>query len=205
MSHQYHPPNAVRPLKGLRSTLLSAAVALSVLALTANSAYACANSSVVARAGATFIKAARSQSTAAFSAALNRYVDLGAVSMLALGKHRNAASAAQRKQITRLTGPYIARNLAQFSAKFKAQSLKIVRCRGSIVETKLLRLNAGVPQTLLWRIRRGKIADLNVQNIWLAHLLKSNYQSIIRKGGGNVSALIAKLGGARKRVAGTSK
>ena len=192
-------------LQNPRSTLLSFPIALSVLITATGEASACANSGVVARAGATFIKAARSQSSAAFSYALNRYVDLGRVSMLALGKHRNKATSVQRAQIKRLTGRYVARNLAQFSGKFKAQSLKVVRCRGSIVETKLLRLNGGVPQKLLWRVRGGKITDLNVQNVWLAQLLKSNYQSIIRSGRGDVSALIVKLGGSRNRAAGTSK
>ncbi len=186
-----------------RPAMLSVPIALAVLITIPDAVSACANSSVVARAGATFIKAARSRSTAAFSSALNRYVDLGRVSMIALGKHRNKTTGSQRAQIKSLTGKYVARNLAQFSGKFRAQSLKVVRCRGAIVETKLLRLNGGVPQKLLWKVRGGKIADLNIQNIWLAQLLKSNYQSIIRKGGGNVNALIVKLGGSRKRTAGT--
>lgn len=203
MQSQFH---SIGPKpRSVHSTLLSAAIALSVLLAAPVGASACANSGVVARAGATFIKAARSRSTSAFSSALNRYVDLNRVSMLALGKHRARASDPQKKQITRLTSGYVARNLAQFSGKFKAQSIKVVRCRGSIVETKLLRLNGGVPQKLLWRVRGGKITDLNVQNVWLAQLLKSNYQSIIRKGGGDVNVLIAKLGGTRARATGTNK
>ncbi len=187
------------------SALFILPLAVGVVITAPNTASACANSGVVARAGATFIKAARSRSTAAFSSALNRYVDIGKVSMVALGRHRNKATSSQRGQIKRLTGRYVARNLAQFSGKFKAQSLKVVRCKGSIVETKLQRLNGGVPQKLLWRVRGGKITDLNVQNIWLAQLLKSNYQSIIRKGGGDVNFLIAKLGGGKARSTGTNK
>ena len=186
-------------------TLFCVPLALAIVTTASPPASACANSGVVARAGATFIKAARAQSTAAFSSALTRYVDLGRVSMLALGKHRNKVTGAQRNQIRTLTGRYVARNLVQFSGKFKAQSLKVVRCRGSIVETKLMRLNSGVPQKLLWRVRGGKITDVNVQNIWLAQLLKSNYQSLIRKGGGDVNYLIAKLGGGTARATGTSK
>ena len=192
-------------LRGVHSLLLSTAIVFSVLLAAPVSVSACANSGVVARAGATFIKAARSRSTSAFSSALSRYVDLNRVSMLALGKHRAKASGPQKKQITRLTSGYVARNLAQFSGKFRAQSIKVVRCRGSVVETKLLRLNGGVPQKLLWRVRGGKITDLNIQNVWLAQLLKSNYQSIIRKGGGDVKVLIAKLGGTRVSSTGTNK
>ncbi len=203
MQYQSHAEG--HNLRGVRSSLVSTAIVFSVLLAAPVSASACANSGVVARAGATFIKAARSRSTSAFSSALNRYVDLNRVSMLALGKHRAKASGPQRKQITRLTSRYVARNLVQFSGKFKAQSIKVVRCRGSIVETKLLRLNGGVPQKLLWRVKGGKVTDLNVQNVWLAQLLKSNYQSIIRQGGGNVNALIAKLGGTRVSSTGTNK
>ena len=192
---------------GPRGLMARAVIGLGLSMSAPHTAEACSNSALISKAGASFLSAARARSASAFSSALNRYVDIGSVAALALGKHRKRASAAQRKQITRLTGGYIARNLAQFSGKFKARSLKIVRCKGSTVETRLVRLNGGVPQRLLWRVSRGKITDVNVQNIWLGQLLKSNYHSIIRRGGGDVNALIAKLGGSRVRTAknGTSK
>ncbi len=186
-----------------RPYFLALGVAASVLLLSAPSAEAgrCANDGLVSRAGSAFIKAARSRSSAAFARALRSYADLRGISVYALGKHRRSLPRGQRNRFARLTGTYLARKLAGYSGRFQATSLQIVRCRGAIVETRLLQSGGRPARKVSWRIARGRVADVKVQNIWLAQLLRSNYASIIRKGDGDIDVLLAVLAGNRGRVA----
>jgi ABC-type transporter MlaC component len=162
-----------------------------------NPAYAgtCAAGSLAERAGTAFVKAARSRSSSAFAGALRTHVDMRSVSLFALGRYRKQLPKAREGEFVNLTSSYVARTLASFSAKFRAESIKALRCRGRTVESQLIRLGGGVPQKVLWKIKSGKVRDVNIQNVWLAQLLRSNYSDLLKKNGGNIDGLIAQLGG----------
>lgn len=184
----------------LRVAVLGIAAGLLLLSATSAQAGPCANTGLVSRAGTAFIKAAKSRSSAAFARALRSYTDLRRISLYALGKHRKSLPRGQRNRFVRLTGAYLARKLAGYSGRFQATSLQIVRCRGAVVETRLLQSGGRPARKVSWRIARGRVADVKVQNIWLAQLLRSNYASIIRKGDGDIGVLLAVLAGGRGRV-----
>jgi len=75
------------------------------------------------------------------------------------------------------------------------------------VTSRLVR-NSGRAQPVVWKVRRAgggyKVVDLQVQNVWLGPLMRSTFANVIKKGGGNINALYAYLGVAR-RTTGTSK
>jgi hypothetical protein len=37
------------------------------------------------------------------------------------------------------------------------------------------------------------VIDVNVRNMWLSHVLRDNYTSVIRRGGGSIEALFHDL------------
>lgn len=155
----------------------------------------CAAGNVALQAGKAFVSAARSRSPARFASALNRYTNMHRISLFALGKYRSKLGKGNERQFVSLTSRYVARTLADFSAKFRANTVEILRCRGATVESQLTQLGGRPPQKVLWKISGGKVSDVNVQNVWLAQLLRSNFNSVLRKGGGNINVLLAHLGG----------
>ncbi|MGI9462760.1 MAG: ABC transporter substrate-binding protein [Aestuariivirgaceae bacterium] len=161
----------------------------------------CAAGALAEKAGTAFVSAAKSRSSSAFAGALRKHVDMRSVALFALGKYRKKLPKGNEREFVKLTSTYVARTLTDFSKKFRASSVEAVRCRGTTIESKLNQLGGRPPQKVLWRIKGGRVSDVNVQNVWLAQLLRSNYASVIKKGGGKISALFSHLGAARGTVA----
>ena len=157
----------------------------------------CPAGSVALKAGNAFVEAARNRSSAQFASALQRHTDMRRIALFALGKYRRQLGNNREREFVKLTSRYVANTLASFSKKFRASSVEVVRCRGATVESKLNQLGGRPPQKVLWKIKGSKISDVNVQNVWLAQLLRSNYTSVIQKGGGKVDVLLAQLGASR--------
>ena len=124
-----------------------------------------------------------------------------AIALFALGKHRKRLPKASEKQYIKLTSRYVSKTLASFSKKFRASSVEAVRCRGKTVESRLNQLGGRPPQKLIFRIKGNKVSDVNVQNVWLAQLLRSNFSSILKKGGNKMSVLFSHLGARASSVA----
>ncbi len=188
------------PRRILPITAVALMLAVTVPWSTAEAA-PCAAGALAERAGKAFVTAAKSRSSSAFAGALRKHVDMRSVSLFALGKYRKKLPKASEREFVQLTSRYIARTLTDFSRKFRASSVEAVRCRGGTVESKLNQLGGRPPQKVLWRIKGGKVRDVNVQNVWLAQLLRSNYASVIKKGGGRISALFSHLGARSGTVA----
>ncbi len=190
------------PRKRVPGLVLASGLALAVMVpATAERAQACAAGNLAKQAGTAFVSAARSRSPSAFAGALRSHTDLRSISLFALGKYRKRLPKANEGQFVNLTSSYVARTLADFSKKFRAESIEVVRCKGSTVVTKLRQLGGRPAQQVLWRIKGGKIRDVNVQNVWLAQLLRTNFTSVIKKGGGNIGVLFSHLGGRAEVVA----
>ncbi|NNE20992.1 MAG: ABC transporter substrate-binding protein [Rhizobiales bacterium] len=161
----------------------------------------CPAGAVAERAGNALVKAARTKSPSAFASALRKHADMRSIALFALGKHRKKLPKAQEGTYVKLTSSYVSKTLASFSKKFRASSVETVRCRGKTVEGKLNQLGGRPPQKVIFRIKRGKVSDVNVQNVWLAQLLRSNFSSVIKKGGNKMSALFTHLGAGASVVA----
>ncbi len=187
-----NPSEARRPAS-MRWAMIAAALWIPLIS--AAPVQACSGKALVTRAGAAFTAAARSRSASAFAGALRSHANMPSIALFALGKYRRKLPSNRKAEYVRLTSSYVARTLADFSRKFRASEVKIVNCRGNKVETKLIQLGGRPPQRVVWRVSGGKVADVNVQNVWLAQLLRNNFTSVIQKGGGNINVLFSHLGG----------
>ena len=182
-------------------SLIAAAMLAFTINVTTVEAATCAAGKTAERAGNAFVKAARSRSSSAFARALRSHADMRAISLFALGKHRRKLPKSSEREYVKLTSRYVASTLASFSKKFRASSVEAVRCRGKTVETKLNQLGGRPPQKVLFRIKGGKVSDVNVQNVWLGQVLRSNFSSIMKRGGNKISALFAHLGAGSGSIA----
>jgi len=46
---------------------------------------------------------------------------------------------------------------------------------------------------VIWRIKGSKVADVNVQNVWLAQLLRTNLTGILDKNNGDFGKLFVEM------------
>jgi hypothetical protein len=174
--------------------MLSAAVVF-IAILTSSPVYSravsCPASDIVGNAGGALIGAAHRNSAPAFASVLARYADVDAIAMVALGQYRGALSRDQRAEYIANTKRYISRFLVEKSGAFrKLEKLTIDSCEGNLVKTSF-----DGQSRIVWRLSRGRIADVQVSGVWLALGLRSKFTNIVRQNHGDVSALLDFLRG----------
>ncbi len=157
------------------------------------SAATCVEAETAERAGNALIEAARSGSKEAFSTALGTHADMKSIAVFALGKYRKHVLDTELEAFVSLTQTYVARTFNDYRLKFKAQRLDVSDCRGGLVHSKLEPLGNARVQPVQWRVAKGKVIDVNVQNIWLGQLLRSKFSDVLGKSGGDIQALYTHL------------
>lgn len=162
-------------------------------------AHACAGAAVADNAGAAFLNAAKQASPRAFANALAAYTDMGKITEFALGKYRSQLPANRRSELIDLTAHYVSTTLADFALKFRGIGIRAIECRSDQVVSRLEFGGGRAAKRVIWRIDGGKVTDVNVQDVWLAQILRDNFTGVIQKGGGNIEALFRHLG-ARKQA-----
>ncbi len=178
-------------------------LALSVIGGAPARAASCSGSDVVMQAGNAFLAAARTKRAADFADALARYTDMNQIALFALGKYRSSLPAERTGEFVALTSAYVANTLADFARKFRATSIALIDCRGDQISTRL-NFGASAAKRATWRISGGKVVDVNVQNVWLAQMLRDNYTGILSRAGGNISILFSNIGAAPDRQLGVN-
>lgn len=156
-------------------------------------AMACEGAQVADSAGAAFLSAAKQGSVSAFASALASYADMDKITLFALGRYQSQLPPARRAELTQLTSRYVSSTLADFAAKFRGTAIKAIECRSGEVVSRFERGAKGA-QRVTWRINGDKVTDVNIQNVWLGQLLRDNFATVIKKGGGTIDALFYHLG-----------
>lgn len=154
-------------------------------------AQSCPGANTVRSAAVSLIEAAHSGSPQAFAAVVDRYANVSRLAMFALGPYRRAMPEALRGEYVRLTRQFIGNVLASRAGSFVGGEFRIVAC-GSDGGYNYVESAAG-GRRVVWRLRGGQIADVNVEGVWLAPQLRSNFVSVIRRSNGDIGALIQYL------------
>ena len=115
------------------------------------------------------------------------------ITLFALGRYQNQLHPNRRAELTSLTSRYVSSTLADFAAKFKGTGIKAIECRSGEVVSRFNRGAKGA-QRVTWRLSGSKIIDVNIQNVWLGQLLRDNFATVIKQGGGTIDALFYHLG-----------
>ena len=164
-------------------------VFLLVVALAAPAAEACPGKSRVLRATHELMAATRSGSPAAVRRVLYRHVDMRHVLNFALGRDIRRIRGKARERYYRRAVDYTARRLVQLAHLVRGTTLEVRRCSRSRVVTTLLPRG----ERVVWKLRRGRIVDVNVRGIWMAYLLRSHFRRMLAEADYNMRAFIARL------------
>jgi len=147
----------------------------------------------VQKAGEAMIAAAKSGSPGAFSKALRNNADMNGIAMFALGRYRSGMPAGLRDDYVSAVTSYVSQTLNDFRLKFRAESIQVKDCDGPIVNSTMYFLGGKGNQPVLWRMKGNRVADVNVQNVWLAQLLRDNITGILDRNNGDYRDLLAEL------------
>ncbi len=152
-------------------------------------AQACSGKGRVQRAAHDLMVAGRSGSPAAIRRALYRHVDMRRVMTFALGRYIRRLKGPARERYFRQAASYAARQLANLARYVHGNAVKVERCTRGRVVTRLM------PQgeRIIWKLRRGRIVDVNFRGIWVAQLLRSRFRRMLAESNHDVQAFIARL------------
>lgn len=168
--------------------LLALFVFLGVFTEVAQAA-ACVGKARVQNAARDLMIAGRSGSPAAIRRVLYRHVDMRRVMTFALGRDIRRLRGATRQRYYRRAAAYAARQLAYLARHVRGSAIKVVRCARGRVVTRLL------PQgeRVVWKLRRGRVVDVNFRGIWVAQLLRSRFRRMLAEADHDVQAFLARL------------
>jgi len=146
----------------------------------------CPAAGFVRSAGQAYDRAAAAGSSAAFAAAADRYSDIRALSLFALGNHRSDLPKARESEYFRLTRDFIGGILKDHGEGFRGGDLQVLDCTGSGgILTVTTRATNGDKIVFRLASRGGSftVKDVNMKGVWLAQQMRSTFVGTIKRTG----------------------
>lgn len=142
--------------------------------------------------------ASQSERLATFERLLNNNFDMDRIGRFVLGRYWNVATEAERERYIPLFKDMIvkvySKRFSDYSGqKFKVNGSKVIGRGDIIVNSSILSPVGKPPVSVDWRLRDGKIIDVIVEGVSMSVTQRSEFNSIIQRNGGKVSALINHL------------
>ncbi len=140
------------------------------------------------------------QKAAEFKELLENSFDMNTIARFSLGTYWNAATPAQREEYLKLFEQMIVKVYSKrFSdyngQKFEVQSVRPDGAKDALV-TSYIVPDQGQKVRVDWRVRNKgsyKIVDVLVEGVSMAMTQRSDFASVIQRGGGNVDVLLDHL------------
>lgn len=141
------------------------------------------------------------QRTSEFRKLLESSFDMGTIARFALGRYWRTASAAQQKEYLKLFHEMIVRVYSQRFSEYEGQELVVRGGRKDgtqdvIVHSAIVPDN-GPEVSVDWRVRnkdgRRRVIDVVVEGVSMAVTQRSDFASVIQRGGGDLEVLIEHL------------
>ncbi len=123
-----------------------------------------------------------------FARVFDRYVSMEAIAMFALGKHRRRLPPDQRSDYIELVRTMLLNTVTKHGKQVRGRAFVVTGSRGSVVSGYIQHdgdRRTGVDM----RLTEGRIADIRVEGIWLAFILRQEFNRIIDGGNGDISAI----------------
>lgn len=143
----------------------------------------------------------QSAKSAEFRSLLNESFDMATIGRFALGTYWKSATPAQQKEYMKLFNNMIVKVYSQRFSDYKGQKFEVksVRKEGDkdhIVTSFIV--PADGPQVQVdWRVRsKGgayRVVDIIIEGVSMSMTQRSDFASVIQRGGGNVDALLTHL------------
>lgn len=132
---------------------------------------------------------------AEFERLLNGHFDMDTIARFVLGRYWGQATPEQQREYVSLFKKMVIDIYSNRFAEYSGQDFKVTGSRpagrnDTMVNSVIIPQNGGSEVSVDWRIRDGKIIDVIVEGVSMSVTQRSEFASIIQRGGGNVSALI---------------
>lgn len=140
---------------------------------------------------------------AAFKKLLGSKFDMQTIGRFALGRHWHTATPEQRKEYLKLFQQMTVEVYSQRFSDYQGQSLKVQGSRpegtADILVNSVILQDSGPEVKVDWRVRQKngtyKVVDVIVEGVSMAVTQRSDFSSVIQRGGGNLEVLLAHLRG----------
>lgn len=138
---------------------------------------------------------------ARLSRVLTRGLDFPTIGRLVLGRHWQRASRAEKSKFAPLFEAYLVATYAARLARYRAGTFVVGRTRDDSNGDAIVSTEIGVPGAppaqVDWRVRGAagayKIIDVVVEGISMVVTQRSEFASVIRRGGGRLESLTTQL------------
>ena len=137
-----------------------------------------------------------------FRSLLHSNFDMKTIGRFSLGRYWNKASAAEKKEYQKLFEDMIVEVYSRRFGDYDGQELEVRSSRKDsdtdvTVQSFILPPNGGQEVQVDWRVRKKngsyKVIDVIVEGVSMGVTQRSDFASVIQRGGGEVSVLIAHL------------
>ncbi len=137
------------------------------------------------------------QRTAEFRKLLNSNFDMATIGRFALGRYWKTATPAQQSEYQKLFKTMIVKIYSRRFKDYNGQKLEITGARAD-GETDVMVSSSIIPPdgqkvSVDWRVRNNKVVDILVEGVSMALTQRSDFASVIQRGGGNVDVLLQHL------------
>lgn len=136
-----------------------------------------------------------------FRTLLEDSFDMNTIARFSLGRYWRQASEGQRSEYLKLFNEMIIDVYARRFGEYNGQTLSVTEARQEgkkdMLVTSVISSPSGPDVQVDWRVRRKdgryKIVDIMVEGVSMALTQRSDFSSVIQRGGGQVNVLIAHL------------
>jgi len=144
----------------------------------------------------------QSQKEAEFRKLLKSSFDMKTIGRFALGRYWNTATPAQQQEYLRLFENMVVDVYAHRFNEYKGQSLDVASFRpdgekDTLVTSYIVDPDGGGKFQVDWRVRNKngsyKIVDVIIEGVSMSLTQRSDFSSVIQRGGGNIQSLIDHL------------
>lgn len=143
------------------------------------------------------------QKESEFRKLLKNSFDMKTIGRFALGRYWNTATAQQQQEYQQLFENMVVDVYAARFSEYKGQKLEVSGARAdgndTLVTSHIVSANGGDKFQVDWRVRgKGgnyKVVDVIIEGVSMALTQRSDFASVIQRGGGDVQSLLVHLRG----------
>lgn len=141
------------------------------------------------------------QRTAEFRKLLNSSFDMATIGRFALGRNWKVATPAQQTEYQKLFKDMIVESYSRRFHEYNGQKLEVTGAsadsNGDVLVSSSIVPPNGEAVKVDWRVRAGggsyKVVDIVVEGVSMALTQRSDFASVIQRGGGNIDVLLQHL------------
>jgi len=133
-----------------------------------------------------------------FNDLLSKNFDMDVIARFALGRYWNQATPEEQKEYTALFKKMVISIYSNRLAEYSGQGFVVTGSKDAgrndvVVNSVVVPQGNSAKITIDWRVRNGRIIDVIVEGISMSVTQRSEFSSIIQRGGGQVAILIDHL------------